>query len=264
MAFSSPRCIIRTDAALFYRRTSALACAGKALSTLPYSILMRTMNPSATTRLSLTARWKKPAWYIVSDSLQCDTSGYKYVATVPTQSAPTSVKYIRLNITSGTPASASCLRRGSYCRTPFTGGHHHGDVEHPTDGDWFGDALCFILSAHDSRRSAYAAPRSIPAWPSPSAILVCTKDVAVCYPFAGTGGGADCFGGDLCRSPGYRRSLPIVRAGTAVCSFIVVFSRGNRWSMQDDNTSCTDSGGTVYDYQAASSFSYGGIARHQP
>ena len=202
--------------------------------------------------------------YIVSDSLQCDTNGYKYVATVTNPvGADFPVKYIKLNITSGPPGLGLLPQAGIVLPDTL----YQGDTTMvmwniPTDEDWFGDTLCFILSAHDGPEERLCCAEIDTCLAFPICDPCVYKDVAVAIsPLPGTGGGADCFGGDPLQEPWLQEI--IADCASRPCGMLVyccLFQGQPVVNVQDDNTSCTDSGGTVYDYQGNILFSYGGIA----
>ncbi len=201
--------------------------------------------------------------YIVSDSLACDTSGYKYVATVTNPSgADFPVKYVKLNITSGPPGLTLLPQAGNVLPDTL----YQGDTtmvmwNFPTDEDWFGDTLCFILSAHDGpeERLCCAEIDTCIAFPSCDPCLYKDTEVAI-SPLPGTGGGGDCLEGDPLEEPWLQELI----AGCAErpCGLLVyccLFQGQPVVNVQDDDTACTDAGGTVYDYMGNQLFFYGGI-----
>lgn len=89
--------------------------------------------------------------YIVSDTLVCDSAGYKYIATVANPPGSFPVGWIKFNVYDGpnssytvTPTTidltADTLYPGEQTMIMFTIN---------TTADLYGDSLCFILSAHD-------------------------------------------------------------------------------------------------------------------
>ncbi|MCB0586051.1 MAG: HYR domain-containing protein, partial [Phaeodactylibacter sp.] len=142
--------------------------------------------------------------YIVTDSLKCDTNGYKYVATVTNPSgADFPVKYVKLNVTSGPPGLSLLPQAG--IELPDT--LYQGDTtmvmwNFPTDEDWFGDTLCFILSAHDGPEERLCCAEIDTCLAFPACDPCKYKDVAVAVStLPGTGGGGDCFGGNPLLEP---------------------------------------------------------------
>lgn len=201
--------------------------------------------------------------YIVSDSLTCDTNGYKYVATVTNPSgADFPVKYVKLNITSGPPGLTLLPQAGIVLPDTL----YQGDTtmvmwNFPTDEDWFGDTLCFILSAHDGpeERLCCAEIDTCITFPSCDPCLYKDTEVAI-SPLPGTGGGGDCLEGDPLEEPWLQELI----AGCAErpCGMLVyccLFQGQPVVNVQDDDTACTDAGGTVYDYMGNQLFFYGGI-----
>ncbi|MCB0558822.1 MAG: carboxypeptidase regulatory-like domain-containing protein [Phaeodactylibacter sp.] len=89
--------------------------------------------------------------YIVSDSLICDSLGYKYTATVKNPpGADFPVGYIKLNIEPDIPGLTVLGGEGII----LTDTLQQGDTTTlmwtlVTSDDLYGDSLCFILSAHD-------------------------------------------------------------------------------------------------------------------
>lgn len=89
--------------------------------------------------------------FVLSDTLTCDSIGYKYKATVVNPSGATfPVGYVKLNITPEIPGLS--LPEGEGLLLPDT--LWPGDTTMVmwalvTEEDLYGDTLCFILSAHD-------------------------------------------------------------------------------------------------------------------
>ncbi|MCB0586054.1 MAG: T9SS type A sorting domain-containing protein, partial [Phaeodactylibacter sp.] len=89
--------------------------------------------------------------YIVSDTLECDSLGYKYTATVKNPSgADFPVGFIKLNVEPDIPGLTVLGGEGLILPdTLFQGDTTTIMWTLETSEDLFGDTLCFILSAHD-------------------------------------------------------------------------------------------------------------------
>ncbi|MDZ4703148.1 MAG: SdrD B-like domain-containing protein [Saprospiraceae bacterium] len=90
--------------------------------------------------------------YIVSDTLVCDSLGYKYIVNVSNPAAADfSVGFIKFNITPPIPGATYIPNPPEFILSPALA---PGDTTMlmfwiQTNQDLFGDSLCFILSAHD-------------------------------------------------------------------------------------------------------------------
>lgn len=108
-------------------------------------------EPFCTDTLILSCPIEETCLFIVSDSLACDSLGYKYTATVKNPSgADFPVGYIKLNIEPDIPGLTVLEGEGIV----LTDTLQQGDTTTlmwtlVTSDDLYGDSLCFILSAHD-------------------------------------------------------------------------------------------------------------------
>lgn len=201
--------------------------------------------------------------YLVSDSLACDTSGYKYFATVTNPpGAAFDVGYVKLNITSSHPGLflpepglilADTLRPGDTAMVMWN---------LFSEGNFFGDSLCFILSAHDGVEERLCCAEIDTCIAFPNCYPCDYVDVTVAAaPMPGTGGGGDCLGGNPLYEP-WLQAL-IADCANQPCGMEVYcceFQGQPVVNIEDDKATCTDSGGAVYDYQGNLLFFYGGIA----
>ncbi|MBL7792683.1 MAG: hypothetical protein JNK77_10190 [Saprospiraceae bacterium] len=89
--------------------------------------------------------------YIVSDSLVCDSLGYKYIATVANPSGGFPVGFIQFNIQNPPPGVTFVPSPPAYVLTDtlYPGEQMMLIFLIQTNTDLYGDSLCFVLSAHD-------------------------------------------------------------------------------------------------------------------
>jgi hypothetical protein len=97
---------------------------------------------------------EEPCLYILTDSLVCDTAGYKYTAVVKNPiSSSFDVGYVKFNITPSLPPGVTYNPGNTFVLSPPLAPGESTTIMFTieTGGlDLYGDSFCFILSAHDN------------------------------------------------------------------------------------------------------------------
>lgn len=200
--------------------------------------------------------------YIVSDSLVCDSAGYKYIVNVTNPpGADFSVGFIKFNITPPISGVTYVPNPPNFVLSPPLA---PGDTTMlmffiQTTQNLYGDSLCFILSAHDGPEERLCCAEIDTCIAFPLCDPCDFVDVAVTTGGPSNTGG--CFGDedplhfswvqDIINTCNERPCGAKISCCTYQGQSVVV--------VEDDPALCTDPLGTVYDANGNIVFVFGGI-----
>ncbi|HRD81647.1 MAG TPA: HYR domain-containing protein [Saprospiraceae bacterium] len=137
--------------------------------TLIVTYLDRESEIICTDELSFSCPPEEACLYILTDSLVCDSLGYKYTAVVKNPiGSDFEVGFVKFNITPSLPGGVTYNPGTEFILSPKLAPGESTTIMFTieTGLNLFGDSLCFILSAHDDERER-----------------LCCAEIQACVPF---------------------------------------------------------------------------------